>query len=78
MNEESSDNDAAHSDPECKEEVEGLWREFDEAKTELDAELEKEKVAREAKEKEEEEEEADRLMAEMLEDSDEGESDWDN
>ena len=78
LDEESTDNDAADTDPECKEELEGLWKEFDEAKAELDAELEKEKAAREAKEKEEEEEEADRLMAEMLEDSDEGESDWDN
>ena len=65
--EESPDNDAADTDPEFKEELEGLWKEFDEAKAELDADLEKEKAAREAKEKEEEEEEAARLMAEILE-----------
>ena len=78
FNEELSDNDSDHSDPEYEEEMESLWREFDEAKAELDADLEEERLAQEAREAEEEEAESERLMAEMWEESDEADDDWDD
>ena len=78
FNEEPSDNDSDNSDPEYEEEMESLWREFDEAKAELDADLEEERLAQEAREAEEEEAAFKRLMAEMWEESDETDDDWDD
>ena len=55
-----------------------LWAEIDKAKAELDADLEKERLEKEAREAEREEEEAARLLAEMQRRKDEeGEDDWD-
>ena len=78
FNEEPSDNDSDNSDPEYEEQMESLWKEFDEAKAELDAYLEEERLAQEARETKEEEAESERLMAEMWEESDEADDDWDD
>ena len=89
FNGELSGNDSNTTDSEHEEETESLWREFDEAKAELDADLEEEKRAEEAREAEEgkraeeareaEEQAAyDRLMKEMWEESDESDDDGDD
>ena len=70
--------DSDHSDFEWERDMQILWAEVDKAKAELDADLEKERLAEEAREAEREEEEAERLLAEMAEESEEGEDDWDN
>ena len=70
--------DSDYSDFEWERDMQILWAEFDKAKAELDADLEKERLTKEAREAEREEEEVERLLAEMAEESEEGEDDWDN
>ena len=69
--------DSDYSDFEWKRDMQILWAEFDKAKAELDADLEKERLEKEARKAAKEEEEVARLLAEMEEKSEEGEDDWD-
>ena len=69
---ELSDNDSDITDSECEEEMESLWREFDEEKAELDEELEEEMWGQYTREAEEEAAH-ERLMKEMWEETDETE-----
>ena len=69
------DYDSAYSDYEWERQMQILWAEFDAAKAELDADLEKERLEKEAREAVMEEEEAARLEAEAEEEDEEGEDD---
>ena len=69
--------DSDYSDFEWERDMQILWAEFDVAKAELEADLEKERLEKEAREAAREEEEAARLKAEAEEEDEEGEDDWD-
>ena len=69
----TSDKDSDNTDSEYEDEMEGLWRGFDEGKAVLDEELEEEMQGK--YEEDPEEEAADDRIKEMWEESDEEESD---
>ena len=69
--------DSDYSDYEWERQMQILWAKFDVAKAELDADLEKERLEKEAHDAAMEEEEAARLEAEADEGDEEGEDYWD-